>query len=105
MKAIFYCLIITLIFTISSCSVYTPNVINTPLMKEKGEAVISGHIGNGGHLQASYALSDKIGVMTNFMAVNSSVDTDEGDDRKGTGSLFEVGLGYFTSKPEKKGIF
>ena len=94
-----------IIFCISSCSVYTPNVLNTPMLREKGDASISAHLGNGANLQASYALSNNIGLLTNFMAVNSEVDVDNGDNRKGKGSLYEIGLGYFSARPEKSGIF
>lgn len=101
MKPVFFLMIITMM---ASCSVYVPNVVNTPLMNRKGEGTIAAHLGNGGHLQASYALTNHIGFMTNLMAVVDKFE-DEKESRKGTGSLYEVGIGYFSGSFSSNAIF
>lgn len=60
---------------LSSCShyYYVPNVQNVPLFREKNEYRISGSYGFGdesscAEVQAAYSVSDKIGIMTDFMS-------------------------------------
>lgn len=101
MKSIFF---LTILCLITSCSIYSPNAINTPLHKKKGELSIGLHAGNGGNLQAAYAVGNHIGIMANAMSVNSEV-TVNADVRKGTGNLIEGGLGYFSGNPNKKFCF
>lgn len=101
MRLIYVFLIITML---TSCSVYVPNVVNAPLMNKKGEATIAAHLGDGGHLQASYAITNHIGVMTNLMAVVDKFENDT-ETKKGTGSLYELGLGYFSGSSSSNAIF
>jgi len=84
------------ILGLNSCSVYQPNGVNTPLFSKKGQTAINANVGSGANLQAAYALSDHIGIMANGFWGNSEVTINNDDKRKGKGSLFEAGIGYFT---------
>jgi hypothetical protein len=93
-----------IIFTITSCSVYTPNALNIPLLKEKGEFEVAAHVGNGTNLQAVYAVSNCIGLMANYMGTDSEVTINENlVIRKG--SMYEIGCGYFSKRPASKALF
>lgn len=87
-----------------SCAVYTPNVVNTPLLRHKGETAISAHAGNGFHLQGAHAISHNVGIMANYMGVADKVVSDN-ITRKGTGNFFEVGLGYYSAYYGQRGVF
>jgi hypothetical protein len=106
------CLIIMtyifLIILLSSCAhyYYVPNSQNVPLFKEKNEYRISGAYGAGDlskamEIQMAYSVTDKIGVMTNFMSVKGGSYFNKG---YGKGNYLEGALGYF--KPIKEwGVF
>jgi hypothetical protein len=110
------CLIIMtfifLIILLSSCAhyYYVPNSQNVPLFQEKNEYRISGAYGAGNQfdpmrteameIQMAYSVTDKIGIMTNFMSVKGE-NLGEG---YGKGNYLEGALGYF--KPIKEwGVF
>jgi hypothetical protein len=88
---IFIC--ITILF--SSCAAfYVPNVVNAPLLSEKGEGIAQLNAGfNGYDLQAAYAPINHLGVM-----VNSSFGYSESVSKKDfhRHALIEGGLGFFT---------
>jgi hypothetical protein len=106
MKAQFQFLIFfsVIIFTTHSCSVYTPNALNTPLLKEKGDFELGAHIGNGTNLQAAYAIGNHLGVITNYAGTESEVSIND-DNTKRRGSMYELGFGYFSKKPDSKIIY
>ena len=65
MKKYIVFLIIGLVFT--SCGIYRPNIVNVPLMENKGQAQLSSHISfNGYDCQGAYALTDKIALIANY---------------------------------------
>ncbi len=85
------------VFGLSSCGVYRQNVVNAPLMQEKGQAQISGSVGfTGFDGQLAYAATKKIALMANysdlgtkrenFSSVNYSIDKH---------NFYELGAGYF----------
>jgi hypothetical protein len=90
-----YVVMVCMGFLLPSCAVYSPNTLNTPNLKEKGDLHVGGHVGNGLNGQAAYAVTDHIGVMANYMHLKSKAESETSDDREGTGKLFETGLGYF----------
>lgn len=62
-------IIVLSLFTIQ-CGVYHPNIVNIPLLSEKGEGNISGHLSiSGSEIQVSYAVSDKYALMFNNMFI------------------------------------
>lgn len=98
----------------SSCvTLYKPNSINTPLLKEKGEANVGfalGITGNGlANLQSSYAFSENAALMLNGMYHSRSNDSvNSGATGNERLNIFngELGLGYFQNLGEaKKGLF
>jgi len=95
LKRFIYAIIISSIM-FSACSpAYIPNVVNTPLLKEKGDAKLNANFGvSGNDFQLAYAVSDNIGLMLN----TSFEDTKDNDS---TGyyhkhNFVEFGVGYFS---------
>ena len=100
-------LFIGLAFLFSSCvTLYTPTAINAPLLSEQGQlnASLSGLGPNGTDLQASYAVTNNLGLMFNYAHITSS-RSDEIYDNFGnyvnanfkhTENVVEFGAGYFT---------
>ncbi len=81
---------------------YVPNVINTPLLSNKGElqASINGGI-SGFDPQISYALTDHIGLALNGSFANRTSDSTENYHKH---NFVELGTGYYT-KMGKVGRF
>ncbi len=89
---------------ISSCGIYRQNVINAPLIQEKGQTQVSGSVGFTGYdLQLAFALTNKIAVLANY--------SDLGTKREDFSSInfiidkhhfYEIGAGYF--KKNTKGL-
>lgn len=93
---------------LSSCShyYYVPGAQNVPLFRDKNELHISGSYGEGLetkciNIQAAYSLTDKIGIMTDFMSAKGGKLSDH---NYGKGNYFDGAVGYF--KPlDKFGVF
>ena len=65
--------ILTLLFCCCSHYYYVPNVQNVPLFREKNQYRLSGSYGLGTEtkcleFQGAYSITDKLGIMTNFMS-------------------------------------
>ncbi|GEO02572.1 hypothetical protein AAE02nite_02360 [Adhaeribacter aerolatus] len=80
---------------------YSPNAHNVPLLKKKGDKILSvaggsslSEVDSGLDIQAAYAITNHLGVMSNYYRASgeSSGEYKEG----GHGYLLEAGLGYFT---------
>lgn len=83
------------VFTASCVPVYTPNVVNAPLLTQKGEANISGHVGtNGFDFQSSFSLTPNIALMANgsFFRSNYEETNDYEEHYFGEG-----GIGWYKS--------
>jgi hypothetical protein len=94
-KVQIYVLGIVSIYLSSCAPAYVPNVINTPMLSNKGEFQASVHSGTSGvDPQFAYAVTDNIGIMLNGSFMNR-VDTaeDYGDFHKH--QFYEVGIGYY----------
>ncbi len=78
---------------LNSCSPeYIPNVINAPLLSQKGEIQAAIHTGTAGtDPQFAYALTDNIGIMLNSSFASR---TDSGASYH-THNFIELGAGYF----------
>ncbi len=87
---------------LTSCSVYTPNTLHTPLFVHQGQASVGAHINQGFNIQGSYAVTDHIAIMGNLLQVKNSVDNNS-TSREGNGALYELGAGYYT--PMGKTVF
>ncbi len=79
-----------------SCApAYVPNVVNTPLMSNKGEFQASVHTGTSGFdPQFAYALTNNIGLMLNGSFANRTSDTTDNFHKH---QFVEFGAGYFAS--------
>jgi hypothetical protein len=89
------CWLFLSVFVVSCAPLYVPNVVNSPMLSEKGEVNASIHAGTSGFdVQTAYAMTDHIGIMINgsFASKDSSTDTDYHEHKFG-----EFGCGYFTS--------
>lgn len=104
--------VVTTIFLavwLSGCThyYYVANVQNVPLFKEKNEFRLSGAYGFGDYsecteVQAAYSITEKFGVMTNFMSAKGG-DVSNNDDWA-NGNYFDGAIGYY--KPiERSGVF
>ena len=99
-----FLLLLALVF--QACApAYTPNVVNTPLLSNKGE--IQAGIGtgvSGFDPQLTYALSDNLGIMFNGSFCNRK-NTDVDDDSDITNyhkhSFFEAAAGYYKKVSHK----
>ncbi len=85
----------------TGCVVYVPNVINTPLLSEKGEIQANLNFGSSGFdPQISGAVSDHVGLMLNGSFKNSSWNNSIYFNKH---NFVEAGAGYF-KKFEKYGV-
>jgi hypothetical protein len=74
-----------------------PNVQNVPLFKEKNEYRFSGTYGEGDEstcveVQAAYSVTDKIGVMTDFMSARGGTVSSK---NYGKGNYLDGAIGYY----------
>jgi hypothetical protein len=97
--------IILLSFLFTSCSpqFYAPTTAITPLFREKGEAQLSAHIGNGNEIdqslqiQAAFAVDSNLAVSGTLYSAEGGYNKDEPQDQNyGKGSQLELAIGYFT---------
>jgi hypothetical protein len=101
-------ILITAAVLFGSCShyYYVPGAQNVPLFRDKNELRLSGSYGvgletEGINIQAAYALTDKIGIMTDFISAKGG---NPSNHNYGKGSYFDGAVGYF--KPlDKFGVF
>lgn len=97
------------LFCLTGCThyYYVPTVQNVPLFREKNEYRISGFYGFGDEsncveIQAAGSVTDKIGIMTDFMHAQGGEIAADRD--WGRGNYFDAAVGYF--KPiERFGVF
>ena len=84
---------------LSACSpVYVPNVRNSPMFTKAGEFQTIVQIGNGLEAQSAFAVSEHVGLMSNFSYINRSTDEDETSYHRHR--FFEAGVGYYSNRDE-----
>lgn len=114
MKNIILTFLYILPFLFSGCvTLYKPNTINSPLLKEAGELNVGGALGISGsgllNLQASYAPINRIGIMINGMyhtRRTSTLNVSDSGIEKLNILAGEIGAGYFkTFGNNKHGLF
>ena len=86
---------ITVMLIIKGCApAYVPNVINTPLLSNKGEIQAGIHTGvSGTDPQFAYAITDNIGIMLNGSFANRTSDSTDDFHKH---QFVELGTGYYT---------
>jgi len=99
-----------MLFSAGCVTLYKPNTINSPLLKEKGDLNTSASIGVSGcglfNLQASYAISNHAGLMVDGMYHNRHNEIDDFSVENLNMFFGEAGAGYFTRfGTEKSGLF
>ena len=96
MKKIFYKFIIfslSIVYFSACAPLYVPNVVNTPMLTEKGDLNASLHAGLSGYdAQGAYALTENIAVMLNSSFMNSTSDSSNNYHKH---IFVEAGAGYF----------
>lgn len=93
MKKLTQFIFLILPFIISACGFYTPNLRNSPMLTKAGEVQGAVQISRGLQGQGAAAITDHIGIMSNYQYLRNKRD---GEIEKR--SFFEGGLGYFTNK-------
>jgi len=86
------------IFLVTSCSpIYVPNLRNSPLFTKAGEVQGSAQFGNGLDVQAAVAISNHIGIMTNFSYGKSRITYESSADSAyhHRHKFIEGGVGYY----------
>jgi hypothetical protein len=64
--------LIALLTGLCSCGIYRQNVVNAPLMQQKGQTQLSGHISFSGlEGQAAYALTNNIALLANYSDIGT----------------------------------
>lgn len=90
---VFSVFIVTLLILFSCAPAYVPNVINAPMLTNKGEVQVSLHAGTSGYdPQFAWAITNHLGVMVNGSFMNSTSDSTNNYHKHSFG---ELGLGYF----------
>jgi len=86
-----------LILLAASCApAYVPNVINAPLLTNKGEFQASVHTGTSGFdPQFAYAITNNIGIMANASFLDMTSDTTSTADFYHRHFFVEFGPGYY----------
>jgi hypothetical protein len=95
-----------LLFLTGCVTLYKPNAIHSPMLKEKGELSTSASLGLSGcglyNLQAAYAISNHTGVMMDGMIHNRHINNTYSPSEKLNIFFGECGAGYFTSFGNQK---
>jgi len=91
-------------------TLYKPNAIHSPLLKEKGELNTSAMLGVSGNgltnLQAAYAVSNHMGILVDGMYHNKRKSSSDSSIEKLNIGFAEAGAGYFnTFGAKKNGLF
>jgi hypothetical protein len=95
-KHLFLLLYVSVIMILDSCApAYVPNVLNAPLLTNKGEVQAAIHMGTSGFdPQFAYAITNHIGVMANASFMDETSDSTDSYHKHG---FIEFGAGYFTN--------
>jgi len=95
-RNLFFLLFVSVILILNSCApAYVPNVINAPLLTNKGEIQVALHAGTSGFdPQAAYAITNHFGIMANASFMDQTSDSTDSYHKHG---FIEFGAGYFTN--------
>jgi hypothetical protein len=88
--------VIPLLILNSCAPVYVPNVLNAPMLTNKGEIQASAHFGTAGFdPQLAYAITNNLGIMINASFLDVTSDTTSTADFYHKHTFFEFGPGYY----------
>lgn len=98
LRHLFAATAVTVVLIASCAPTYVPNVVNTPMLSNKGEFHANFNTGTSGFdPQLSYAITDHIGVMLNGSFQNRQRDSSDSHHRH---KFIEFGAGYYTKFSE-----
>ena len=91
-----------LLLPLGACSpvFYAPNLANAPLLRDKGDLRLSGHVGGGDAVESMYQASvawsftDRLGVYGSLYRASGSRANSDGTTTSGTGHEFDIAAGY-----------
>lgn len=96
-----YFLVVMMSIGFASCGIYRANVVNVPLLEERGQAEIGGHISVTGYDgQASIAATEHIGIMANISGTGTVRDGNSTNYTVDKHAFKEVGAGYYSHSQE-----
>jgi len=109
-------IVMAALFSLSGCvstaSFYCPNTINVPLLREQNEAHITGSIGIGDgeygcssnmyDVNASYAITDHLGIMGSAHGFSSVDDNGINNSLTNSSTMGDIGVGYYKTLDAKK---
>jgi hypothetical protein len=98
-----------ILLVLTGCvTLYKPNAIHSPMLREKGELNTSAAVGLSGcglyNLQAAYAISNHTGIMIDGMYHNRRVSSADSSVEKLNMFFGEAGAGYFNAFGNNKDI-
>jgi hypothetical protein len=95
-RQLIYSISAFIILAFNSCApAYVPNVVNAPLLTNKGEVQAAIHAGTSGvDPQFAYALSRHIGIMLNGSFANRTSDSTDNFHKH---QFVEIATGYYTN--------
>ena len=107
MKSVIQTLLFVMSFIFAGCvTLYKPNAIHSPLLKEKGELNSSASIGLSGsglyNVQAAYAISNHTGIIIDGMYHQKHLNSTDSSVEKLNMFFGSAGAGYFTTFGNKK---
>lgn len=96
--------LLMLLSGLCSCGIYRQNVVNAPLLQQKGQGQLSGHVSFSGlEGQGAYALTDKIAIAASYANLGTKKEIYSTNNYEITKHFFgEVGAGIFQSKEKNK---
>jgi hypothetical protein len=109
MKTAIQILSFGMLFILTGCvTLYKPNAIQSPLLKEKGELNTYASLGLSGcglyNVQAAYAIANHTGVMIDGMYHNRHKSISDSSVEKLNMFFMEAGAGYFTTFRNEKNV-
>lgn len=88
--------LLSLLLLACNATIYVPNSINTPMLKERNQLNLSAHYGvNDFEVQSAFALSNHIGLM-----YNHAFTKEKSSDEYVRQNVNEVGLGLYKAFPK-----
>lgn len=107
MKTLVQLISIGISIILTGCvTLYKPNIVHSPMLKEKGELTTSASLGISGsglmNLQAAYATSNNTGIMINGMYHNRNLKSADSSVNRLNIFFGEAGAGYFNTLGSEK---
>ena len=91
-----------LLLPLGACSpvFYAPNIANAPLLRDRGDLRVSGHVGGGDAVESMYQASvawsftTRLGVYGSLYGASGSRTDGDGTTTSGTGHVLDIAAGY-----------